>query len=443
MVRGLCAAVFCVLMPVSILFGQDLPVALENARVYTITGGTFDNGVVVMHNGRITAVGPAGAVTVPGDARRIDLQGKVVLPGLVDTHSHIGISPTPGVEANSDGNERSGPIQSGLRALDAIYPGDPRIRFAQAGGITTVNVMPGSGNVIGGATAYIKTRGRTIEEMLINKSGVQGGLKMANGENPKGYGRRNQAPKTRMAVAALARMQFVKARQYKTKWDRYNALSDSERDDKEPPDRDLELEPLVEVLEGKRTVHHHTHRADDILTVLRLQEEFGFDLVLQHVTEGYKVAEKIAAAGVGASIITLDSPGGKHEAIDFSFRNGAVLAEAGVLISFHTDDAITDSRLFLRSAALMVREGLSERTALEALTINGAKMLRLDDRVGSLETGKDADIIILSGPPFSVRTHVLQTWIEGELIFDRNRPADARYATGGYLLGDNYPALEE
>lgn len=422
---------------------QQNPLVLQGARLYTIRGGTIENGTIVLHNGKIAAVGKTGEVAIPEDANIQDVSGKVIMPGLVDTHSHVGIYPLPAVPANADGNERSGPLQSALRAIDAIWPADPRIRFAQAGGITTVNIMPGSGNAMGGQTAYVKLRGKTIEEMLIHKEGIQGGMKMANGENPKrSYGSRDQTPKTRMAIAALQRKLFLRAQEYQAKWDRYNRASKKERAKMEPPTRDLELEPVVEVLEGKRTVHFHTHRADDIMTILRLQKEFGFDLVLQHVSEGYKVADEIAKTGVPVSIITIDSPGGKHEAADFDLRNGAILEKAGVLIAFHTDDFITDSRLFLRAAALMVREGVSEKTALEALTINPAKMIHLDDRIGSLEVGKDADLVVLSGHPFSVRTHVLQTYIEGQLVFDRSRPEDLRYATGGYLVQDMYPRME-
>src|SRR5690606_6856511 len=192
------------------------------------------------------------------------------------------------------------------------------------------------------------------------------------------------------------------------------------------------LEALVEVLDGKRVVHFHTHRHDDILTALRLQKEFGFRIVLQHVSEAWKVADEIAAAGAPASIILLDSPGGKLETIDIRSTNGAALEKAGVLVGFHTDDGITDSRLFLRSAGLAVREGMSRDAALYALTMAGARMLDLEDRIGSLDVGKDADFIVLSGDPLSVYTRVEQTWVEGEKVFDLNDPRDRAYAVGGF-----------
>ena len=201
--------------------------------------------------------------------------------------------------------------------------------------------------------------------------------------------------------------------------------------DKMPP-RELGMEALVEVLEGKRTVHFHTHRHDDILTVLRLAKEFGFTPVLQHVSEGWKVADEIARSGAPCSIIMIDSPGGKLETVDLSYTTGAVLEKAGVLTAFHTDDYITDSRLLLRSAGLAVRAGMSREKALYALTLAGARMLQLDTRIGSLERGKDADFVILSGDPLSVYTRVEQTWVEGRKVFDLENPADRLIAVGGY-----------
>jgi imidazolonepropionase-like amidohydrolase len=221
---------------------------------------------------------------------------------------------------------------------------------------------------------------------------------------------------------------FLKAVEYKKKLDKAG------KDSSKMPERDLRMEPLVEALEGKRIVHFHSHKANDILTALRLQKEFGFRLVLHHVTEGYKVAKEIANAHVPCSIINIDAPGGKAEAIDFWFGNGGALVKQGILVAVHTDDPITDSRFLIRSAALSVREGMSREEAMKALTINGAQILDLDRKVGSLETGKDADFIILSGDPFSVYTKVLQTWVEGVKRFDLSNPADKAFAVGGYQV---------
>jgi imidazolonepropionase-like amidohydrolase len=277
---------------------------------------------------------------------------------------------------------------------------------------------------VGGQTAYVKLRGATVEAMLIE--GATGGLKMANGENPKRvYGKREKAPHTRMAVTALQRELLVDAQAYREERERGS-------DDDSPLARNLALEPIVEVLEGQRTVHYHTHRADDIMSALRLREEFGFDLVLQHATEAFVVANQIAAAQVPVSIIVIDSPGGKHEAMRLRFTNGEELERAGVRVAIHTDDPITSSRLFLRSAAFAVRGGMSPDAALRAVTLEAARMLHLDERLGSLEVGKDADLVVLSGEPFSVYTKVLETWIEGERVFDRSDPNDRIYATGGF-----------
>ena len=413
---------------------------LFGAKIYPVAEPPIERGVLVVEGGKIKAIGPEGKVEIPRGAMVEDVSGQVIIPGLVDTHSHVGIYPRPSVPAHQDGNELTGPVQPALRAIDAIWPADPGIRMAQAGGVTTANIMPGSGNVVGGQTAYVKLRGNSIEEMLI--PGALGGLKMANGENPKkSYGPRHQAPATRMAEAALARRLFVRAQEYQRKWAAHRKARAEGKSDVSPPERDLELEPVVEVLEGKRIVQYHTHRADDILTVLRLADEFHFRVVLQHATEAYKVADELARRKVPVSSIIIDAPGGKHEAVDFSLAGAALLERAGVKLAIHTDDYINNSRFLIREAALAVREGLSEEGALRALTLNAAEMLDLGDRIGSLEPGKDADWVVLSGPPFSVYTKVLATYIAGVKVFDRSRPEDLRYATGGFAVAARYPKL--
>ena len=419
------------------------PIAFVGADVYAVSSGSL-RGTVLVDGGRIIAVGPVDEIALPADADVRDLSGKVLIPGLVDSHTHVGIYPRPAVPAHSDGNDFSGPVQPQLRALDGIWPDDPGIRMAVAGGITTANIMPGSGSVVSGQTAYVKLRGNTIEEMLIAEpDDIQGGMKMANGENPKRRGaEKGSSPGTRSAIAALQRDLFIRARAYQKKWEVHRGKQ-ARGEDSEAPERNLELEPIVEILEGRRTVHHHTHRSDDIVTVLRLKREFGFDLVLQHGTEAWKVADEIARAGVPISILMLDSPGGKLEASRYRLDYGATLERAGVLVAIHTDDFVTPSRLFLRSGALAVRGGMSEAGALRALTLNPARMMRLDERIGSIEVGKDADLVLLSGPPFALDTQVLETWIEGKRVFDRRDPLQRRYATGGFAVGDAYPEAPE
>lgn len=400
---------------------QEKPTAIKGAQIIPIAGEPIANGVLVVQAGKIIAVGPAASTPIPAGADVIDAAGKVVMPGLVDSHSHIG---------GGSGGDGSSALHADARVLDAIDARDPSIQKAQAGGITTANVMPGSGHLISGQTLYLKLRdGRTVDDLLIPLAdgSPAGGLKMANGTNPI---KTAPFPGTRAKSAALVRDHYIKAQEYREKIRR--AGGDAEK----LPARDLALEELVEVLEGRRIVQHHTHRHDDILTVLRLAREFGFKVVLHHVSEGWKVPAEIAASGAAASVIMIDSPGGKLEARDLDWKTPAVLEQAGVLVGFHTDDSVTDSRLFLRSAALGVRAGMSRNGALEALTIANAKMLGLDQRVGSLQAGKDADFIILSGDPLSVYTHVEQTWIEGKKVFDRSVAQDRLYAVGGPGAGD-------
>ena len=389
---------------------QEAPIAFTDATILTMTGEMIEDGTMVIENGRITAVG--ADIAIPEDADVRSMEGRVIMPGIVDTHSHIG---------QVAGADSSGPIQPEVRALDSINPLSSNIAKARAGGVTTANVMPGSGHLMSGQTYYMKLRdGKTAEDIAFEwKNGAAiGGMKMANGTNSmRGQG---GFPGTRAKSAALVRETFTEAQSY----------CDGEKEK-----RDLAKEALCEVLSGERLVHFHTHRADDIMTVLRLKREFGFDVLIQHGTETYKVADKLAEANIPVSNITLDAPGGKLETMDLRLDNAGILERAGVLVSIHSDDPIVDSRMMLREAAMAVRGGMSREGALMALTINGAKQMRLDDRVGSLEGGKHADFLILSGDPFSVYTHVLETWVEGEKLFDRSREEDLLMATGGYGAG--------
>jgi imidazolonepropionase-like amidohydrolase len=419
--------------------GDDESVVVyKGARIHTASGPVIEKGVLIVLKGKILDVGDEAKVKIPAGAQVHDMAGKVIIPGLVDTHSHIGLFARIG---GADGNEMTGPVQPGLRALDAINPQDPGIQMALAGGVTTANIMPGSGNAIGGQTLYVKLRGAFVETMRIISGVVLGGIKFANGENPKGaYGGKGQAPGTRMKVAALQREMLVKAQAYKRQWDNYRrdlaaGMSPSQ------PERDLNLEPLMEVLERKRTVHFHCHRADDIMTAVRLSKEFNFELVLQHCTEGYRIAAELAKEGISVSLTLIDSPGGKPEAMGLLEENAAVLAKAGVKVAINTDDSVTESRFFLRTGAIAVRGGLSEDLALKALTLHGAQMLHLEDRCGSLEKGKDADFVVLSGAPFSVYTQVLATYIEGVKVFDRGVHQDWTYQAGGFSLKDGAKRL--
>jgi imidazolonepropionase-like amidohydrolase len=398
--------------------GSPAPLAFVGARIEPVGSAPIESGVLVVRDGLIAHLGPLDSTPIPAGAEVRDLSGRVIVPGFVDTHTHIG---------SVEGGDGSAPLQPEVRVLDSIDVREPSFQRARAGGITTVNVMPGSGHLLSGQTVYLKLRqGNTIEALALRNAdgSVAGGIKMANGTNSR---RPPPFPGTRAKSAALVRERYVAAQEYRRK----RAESDPEK----RPDRDLALEALVEALEGKRIVHHHTHRHDDILTVLRLREEFGLRVVLHHVSDAWKVAPEIAAAGVPSSLIVIDSPGGKLEARGLSFGSGRALSELGAAVAFHTDDGITDSRLFLRSAALAMRAGMSRTAALEALTLAPARMLDLGERLGSLAVGKDADFVVLDGDPFSVYTHVLQTWVEGRRVFDRSDPADRLIAAGGFGAG--------
>jgi imidazolonepropionase-like amidohydrolase len=419
---GVICALLCAALPAS---AQEQAQAYTGARIITVSGPVIQNGALVVRRGKIVAVGERASVNIPAGASVHEVNGMVIMPGLIDTHSHIG---------GGSGGDSSSPIQPDVRLLDSFNARDTSLKRARAGGITTVNVMPGSGHLLSGQTLYLKLRnGETIDDLLIKdtQGDIMGGMKMANGTNPIGP---PPFPGTRSKSAALLREQLTKAQEYREKVRR------AKGDATKLPPRDLGLEALTEVLDGKRTVHFHTHRADDILTVLRLAREFGFRVVLHHVSEGWKVADEIAKSKAAASVIVVDSPGGKLEAVDASFKTAEALERAGVLVGFHTDDYITDSRLFLREAALAVRAGMPREKALEAMTIAGARMLDLQERTGSLSVGKDADFIILSGDPLSVYTKVLETYVEGARVFDRNKPEDRLYAVGGYGAGRDQAA---
>ncbi len=365
------------------------------------------------------------------------------MPGLVDLHSHIG---------GGRLHEHLAQAQPGVSAVDAIDPTHPSIQRAQAGGITTANIMPGSGKLMGGQTAYadlvdtaivdemLHCMGDTVEGRPDRWGRICGGVKMANGTNPQGGG---GDPATRMGSAFLQRQALI-AGQERVEEEAKAAAADSaeepgkgrkrrgeQAEPAEPLEPDPAAEVLAQVLRGQRVVHFHSHREDDIVTALRLREELGFELVLHHGSEGFKVAKEIAESGVPVAINVLDTPGGKEETLERRLDNPALLAEAGVTIAIITDDPVQDSRLILRSAALAVRGGLSEEEALAALTLTPASLIGLDDRIGSLSAGKEADFVVLSGSPFSVWTKVEQTWNDGEVVFDRSVEGELFYVTGG------------
>lgn len=412
-------------------FSQAKATAFINARIIPIVGQPIEQGVLLVQNGRITAVGDARTVRLSADVTIVDMAGKTIMPGIVDTHSHIG---------GPAGADSTSPIQPDVRILDSVNVQAASIQRAQAGGVTVANIMPGSGHLDSGQTLYLKLRDDAvkIDDLLIfDKAGkYMGGIKFANGTNPIRAGG-GAFPGTRAKSAALVREVFIKAQEYKEK------ITKAGSDKTKLPPRDLSMEALVEVLDQKRVVHFHTHRHDDVMTALRLQKEFGFRMVLQHVSEAWKVADEVAKSKIPASIIMIDAPGGKLETLDVDYKNGVALEKAGALVGFHTDDGITDSRWFLRSAGVAVRAGMSRDKALYGMTMAGAIMLDMQDRIGSLEQGKDADFVVLTGDPLSIYTKVEQTWVDGKKVFDRSRPEDHIFATGGKGASDDGDAAHD
>ncbi len=390
----------------------------RHAEIHPVASAPVADGVLLIEDGVILAVGASADIETPSGAVEHDLTGRVLIPGMVDTHSHIG---------GPAGGDASAPLNPEVRSLDSIDVLSPDFWRARAGGITTLNVMPGSGHLMSGQTTYLKIRRdpARIEDWLFcddpNRD-ICGSMKMANGTNSI---KEKPFPGTRSRSAALQRSLFVEAENYREK------IRRAEAEDRDPPDRDLRMEAMLQILDGSRRVQFHTHRHNDILTVIRLAGEFGFTPVIQHGSDSWKVAAEIAAAGLPVSVTYVEAPGGKEEVLGVSMQVGAILEEAGVDVSFNTDDYVLDSRLFLRYAALNVRNGMSETGALEALTLAGARHLGLEERVGSLEPGKDADFVVLSGDPFSTYTRVLETWVEGERIFNFEDPEHRRFATGG------------
>lgn len=372
--------------------------ALINAHVVPIEGEPFD-GTVVMEDGKISALG--ADVAAPEGADVVDAAGKWLLPGFVDAHVHLGTHEEGEGWAGDDTNEMTDPVTAGVRALDAVNPFDPGFDDALAGGVTAVNINPGSGNPIGGLAVAIHTHGRYIEEMVLRSPS---GLKSALGENPKRvYGEKKQTPSTRLGTAMVIRKAFMDAQNYMGKADE-NA-------------RDPKLEALAMVLRREIPWRQHAHRADDIATALRIADEFGYDLVLDHGTEAHLLADVLAERGVPVLIGPLFTTKSKVELRGRSIANPGKLAKAGVEISIITDHPVIPINFLVHQATLSVKEGLDPVTALRSITINPAKVLGLAERIGSLEPGKDADIVLWSGDPLDVMQRALTVWIGGKEVY--------------------------
>ena len=392
---------------------QPSETLIKNATVLTITRGTLSNTDVLIRNGKIAGVGKN--LNASASARVIDGTGKYVMPGIIDCHSHSMLDTI---------NEGTLAVTSMVRTQDVLNPTDVDLYRELAGGVTTLNLLHGSANPIGGLNTVVKIKyGRPASEFLF--PGAMPGIKFALGENVKRSSTPNQPgvqrryPNTRMGVEETIRDAFTRARDYKTTWDEYRAKASQGEKNLIPPRRDLQLEPLVEILEGKRYVHAHCYRADEILMLISLADEFGFKIkTFQHVLEGYKVAKEVAAHGAGASMFA-DSWAYKIEAYDAIPYTAAIMTRAGVVVSMNSDSDERARRLNIEAAKAMHYGELTEEQALKLVTLNPAIQLGIQNRVGSIEVGKDADLAIWNGHPFSVYSRVDTTFIDGEVFFDR------------------------
>lgn len=401
------------------------PVFIVNATVLTAAGDRIERGSVLLRDGKIAAVGkvteaPAGAVVVDGT-------GKWVTPGVIDAHSHLGVYPSPGVEAHSDGNEATDPNTAEVWAEHSVWPQDPQFPLALAAGVTSMQILPGSANLFGGRSVTVKNvPDRGVYGMKF--PGAPYGLKMACGENPKRvYGDRNRTPSTRMGNVAGYRTAWIKAQEYIKKREKYEAKVKAGKEGEEPG-RDLELDTLAGVLKGEILVQNHCYRADEMLTMIEIAKEFGYKVTaFHHAVEAYKIADVLAANGICADMWA-DWWGFKMEAFDGIRENIALVEKAGACAIVHSDSAEGIQRLNQEAAKAMAagnRMGmhLREEDAIRWLTLNPAKSLGIDKQTGTLEPGKMADVVVWSGNPFSVYSRAEKVYIDGALAYDRNDPA--------------------
>jgi imidazolonepropionase-like amidohydrolase len=394
---------------------------IRNVTILTAAGPTIRNGSIVLRDGKIAEVG--AGVSVPADALVIDGAGKYVTPGIIDTHSHIGAGGAPddnGTQTN-DVNEATAPVTAHVWVEHSVWPQDPQFPRTLAGGVTTIQVLPGSANLIGGRSVVIKVvPARTVQGMKF--PGARYGLKMACGENPKRvYAQRG--PSTRMGNIAGYRAAWIQAEGYRRRWDKWNANHQGD-----PPARDLGLETLAEVLRGNILVHNHCYRADEMAQMIDVAKEFGYKIrSFHHGVEAYKIADLLAQNDIGASVWA-DWGAFKLEAADAVRGNMALLDRAGVRTIMHSDDASGEQRLNQEAAKAMAEGNrigvpVTEDQAIRWMTINPAWALGIDDRTGSLQPGKNADVVLWSGDPFSVYSRPEKVWIDGAMMFDRLEPS--------------------
>ena len=412
------------------------PVLIRNATILTAAGPELQHASILFAEGKVVSVG-SDSEAAPADAVVVDGTGRFVTPGLIDPHSHLGVYSAPGTESQSDGNEATNPVTAQVWAEHSFWPQDPQIPLAIAGGVTVIQVLPGSANLIGGRSVTLRLiPARTVQEMKL--PGAPYGLKMACGENPKRV-YQNRGPSTRMGNMAGYRAAFIAAEQYRQRWDKW--LKDRKGD---PPARDLKNETLAEVLRGNIYVQNHCYRADEMAQMLDLAKEFGFTIrSFHHGIEAYKIADLLAQAGTAASIWA-DWGGFKMEAYDNINENLALVTQAGARGVLHTDspDGIQRMNQDMAKAYFAgVRAGikLTREDAIKWVTANPAWVLGIDAQTGTLEPGKMADVVLWSGDPFSVYSKAEKVWNEGWLVFDRLDPKK-QYKTD-FNLGQTAPGV--
>ncbi|MEO9140245.1 MAG: amidohydrolase [Jatrophihabitans sp.] len=382
-------------------------IAVVHGRVVPVDGPVIEDGTVLVQDGVITDVG--ADVVVPEGVETIDATGRWVLPGFVEAHAHVGIDEEAQGWAGDDTNEMTDPNGARMRALDAINPADEGFRDALSGGVTSVVVKPGSGNPIGGQTVAIKTWGRIVDEMVIKSPAS---VKSALGENPKRvYSEKKQLPSTRQGVAAVIRDAFTAAQDYRARRDAAAAKS-------EPFERDPTNEVLVRVLDRELPWSQHCHRADDIATAIRLADEFGYRLIVNHATEGFLIADVLADRGIPCVVGPMLTTRSKVELRERTIANPGLLAKAGVTVAIITDHPVVPIHFLVHQATFAVKEGMTRDDALRAITVNPAKIMGLDDRVGSLAVGKDGDVVIWDGDPLDVMSRALRVFVRGVAAYE-------------------------
>lgn len=381
-------------------------VAITGGYVVPVEGDPVRGGTVLLRDGEVAAVG--SKVRVPRDARVVDATGRWVLPGFVEAHAHMGVHEEAEGWAGEDTNEMTDPNGARMRALDAINPAEEGFRDALSGGVTTAVVKPGSGNPIGGQTVALKTWGRIVDEMVVKQPAS---VKSALGENPKRvYGDKDKTPSTRLGTAAVIRGALTRAQNY--------MRAQEQREEGKPePDRDLALEALARVLRREIPWRQHCHRADDVATAMRIADEFGYDLVIDHGTEAHLLADLVAARGTRVVIGPLFTSRSKVELRNRSLANPGRLDAAGVEIAITTDHPVVPVNFLVHQASLAVKEGLDREVALRSITLTPAQILGIDDRLGSLEVGKDATWCLWSGDPLDVMSRVERSFVDGRQVY--------------------------